>query len=131
MSELLARLLTTDPERRPSAKEILEILTVQEQPVSVTMTSLGLWDDPLGFQRDQLSKSEAMPTHYPAYPGYEAAPPNPFLIKGGQCEAGGGHGVTVTTVPGDVQQPSAASSRGLHTAHRELNPAHPVFLRGL
>ena len=54
VSRLVARLLIPDPERRPSAREVLEILTVQEKPVSVTMTSLGLWDDPLGFQRDQL-----------------------------------------------------------------------------
>ena len=38
MSGLVARLLITDPERRPSAKEVLEILTVQEKPVSVPPT---------------------------------------------------------------------------------------------
>ena len=34
----MARILTTDPERRPSAREVLESFTVQEEPVSVTPT---------------------------------------------------------------------------------------------
>ena len=39
MSGLVARLLITDPERRPSAREVLEILTtVQEESVSVPPT---------------------------------------------------------------------------------------------
>ena len=36
VSELVTRLLITDPERRPSAKEVLDILTVQEESVFVT-----------------------------------------------------------------------------------------------
>ena len=38
VSVLVARLLTTDPERRPSAREILEIITILEVPDSVTPT---------------------------------------------------------------------------------------------
>ena len=41
VSEIVARLLTTDPEMRPSAKEILESLTVQEEPVNPSITGLG------------------------------------------------------------------------------------------
>ena len=40
MSELVAILLITDPDRRPSSREILESLTVQEKQVSVTPTSV-------------------------------------------------------------------------------------------
>ena len=36
VSGLVARLLTTDPEKRPSAREILESLTIQNDSVSVT-----------------------------------------------------------------------------------------------
>ena len=36
VSELVARLLVTDPERRPSASEVLENLTVQKEPGPVT-----------------------------------------------------------------------------------------------
>ena len=38
VSGLVSRLLTTDPERRPSAREILEIITILEVPDSVTPT---------------------------------------------------------------------------------------------
>ena len=34
----MARLLVTDPERRPSAREILESLTVQNESISVSVT---------------------------------------------------------------------------------------------
>ena len=75
-------------------------------------------------------EGEAMPPHYPAYyPGYEAAPPTPFVINEGQCEAGGGHGVTVTTVPGDGQQPSAAPSLGQHTVHFHVHQGEAVSLQ--
>ena len=89
-----------------------------------TMTS-----GPPGFMGGHWPEGEAMPPHYPAYPGYEAAPPTPFVINGGQCEAGGGHGVTVTTVPGDGQQPSAASSRGQHTVHFHVHQGEAVSLQ--
>merc|ERR1719410_3339951 len=89
-----------------------------------TMTS-----GPPGFMGGHWPEGEAIPPHYPAYPGYEAAPPTPFVINGGQCEAGGGHGVTVTTVPGDGQQPSAASSRGQHTVHFHVHQGEAVSLQ--
>ena len=68
VSELVARLLITDPERRPSAREILEILTAQEDPITVNQTenkALSSLDKSLGnisLNSDTLLVTSTGPT---------------------------------------------------------------------
>ena len=84
---------------------------------------------PPGFMGHWPEGEAALPPgpHYPAYPGYEAAPPNHFVINGGQCEANG-NGLTVTTVPG-TEGPPPASRGGQHTVHFHVHQGEAVSLQ--